>query len=296
MDLNGSACGICSSKEYVLLFKKRVGEITFEIVRCQNCGLVYTHPFPKYSEERYNEYPTKRYLENEKAYYSFYRPILKEILAFKKKGKFLEIGCSVGYLLKLAHNEGFKVNGTELSKNAVKASNVLLGKGKVKYGYLENCCFPDNYFDVIAMNHVLEHIFDLSKILRQIKKKLKDDGILFIGAPNFNNLIVKILKNRWKALRVNEHIWHFKSGTIKKLLTKEGFQVIESKPIGPSIKNIFLAIRSMVKKESFLNQNLFHRLLIIQWNILYYLLSWVTGKIGYGDNMFIIAKKIIIRK
>ena len=127
MDLNGSACGICSSKEYVLLFKKRVGEITFEIVRCQNCGLVYTHPFPKYSEERYNEYPTKRYLENEKAYYSFYRPILKEILAFKKKGKFLEIGCSVGYLLKLAHNEGFKekfmLKGIDYTKKVLDAYN-----------------------------------------------------------------------------------------------------------------------------------------------------------------------------
>jgi len=290
MNLNKQICGICGSVDYTLLFKDKWGEKLFKIVRCQNCGLVRTCPFPDSSSKRYENYPSKRYLDNKKLYISFFSLALKEILFFKKKGRFLEIGCSVGYLLELAKEVGFKINGIELSKDAARSANVLLGD-RVRNCLIEDAKFPVDYFDVVAMYHVLEHIPNLRKMLKEVKRVLKNNGILFIGVPNFDNWIAVFGKKKWRGLRLMEHVWHFEISTIKKLLEKNGFQIVKFKILGPNIINIFLAMESLRRREGFLAQNYFHRLSIILHDLFYYLLSWSVGKISRGDNIFVIAIK-----
>ena len=290
MNPNKQVCGICNFSNYTLLFKGQWGEKSYKIVRCQNCGLVYTSPFPDSSEKRYEDYQHKRYLDNKKLYLSHYKLVLKEILLFKKGGRFLEIGCSVGYLLELAKEIGFKIDGIELSKSAVQAANKLLGD-RVRNCLLEEAQFSDDYFDVVAMYHVLEHVLDLDKTLKEIKRVLKRSGILFIGGPNFDNWISRLGKSKWRGLRPMEHVWHFEILTITNLLEKNGFQIVKSKTLGPNIINIFWDMESLRRRENFLTKNLFHRLSIIFHDLLYYLLSWFNGKIGKGDEMFVIAIK-----
>ena len=70
-----------------------------------------------------------------------------------------------------------------------------------------------------------------------------------------------------------------------------GFRVIKVKIVGPSISNIFLAMRVVIHKESFLKQNFFHRLSIILHNILYHLFNWFISKISRGGGMFVVAVK-----
>lgn len=51
---------------------------------------------------------------------------------------------------------------------------------------------PDNYFNAITCNDVLEHIFEAEDLLLQLKSKLKSGGVLVSSIPNvryLNNLI-----------------------------------------------------------------------------------------------------------
>lgn len=45
------------------------------------------------------------------------------------------------------------------------------------------------YFDYIYSYHVLEHVKVPSKALIEMKRVLKDDGVIFIGFPNRNRII-----------------------------------------------------------------------------------------------------------
>jgi len=264
----------CGNHSYHVLI--RPPRQNFEILRCSQCGLARTFPLPDFSKERYADYKIDVYLKNKKLFLSFMKKILKEVLMFKTKGHLLEIGSGVGYFLELAKNQGFEIQGLELSKKAVQETNKNLGKGVAKNYLLKEAGFSFEYFDIIVMNHVLEHILDLKNLLDEISRILKKDGILVIGSPNFGGFFAKIKGRKWSGLRPNEHIWQFEPSTIIKILEFENFQVIRSKKkAAHNIRSVF----TFSKKFS---------LKILLSNAL----NWFLGTVGFGDNMFIIAKKI----
>jgi len=51
-------------------------------------------------------------------------------------------------------------------------------------GTLEEAHYPDNYFDVITMNHVFEHVYNSSDTMKELKRILKPNGTLIIAVPN----------------------------------------------------------------------------------------------------------------
>ena len=51
---------------------------------------------------------------------------------------------------------------------------------------ITNITFDDNSFDLIICNHVLEHIPDDRKAMRELYRVLKRDGLAFLNVPLFN--------------------------------------------------------------------------------------------------------------
>lgn len=47
--------------------------------------------------------------------------------------------------------------------------------------------FPEEYFDGVVMNEVLEHLFHDVSALEEVHRILKDDGVLVITVPYFSN-------------------------------------------------------------------------------------------------------------
>jgi len=264
-------CGNC---QYDVLIEGSASQ-NFKILRCSNCGLVRTFPVPDYSMQRYLNYGALNYVKNNKILADQMRKILKEIMKFKASGRFLEIGSSIGCLLGLAKNKNFEINGVEPSKEAVKIAEKNVGEGIIKNCSFEEANFPDNYFDVVAMNHVLEHVLDLNGMFSRIKNVLKKDGIIFIGVPNFDGAFRKITKKSWPGLRSNEHIWQFEPKIIKKILKASGFKVIKvKKTFSRNPKSIASFPEGFLPKDFLLG-----------------ILNWILGLFGLGDNMYIIAIK-----
>jgi len=48
----------------------------------------------------------------------------------------------------------------------------------------ENIPFPDGTFDVVITNQVLEHVPDAGLHLREIRRVLADDGVVYLATPN----------------------------------------------------------------------------------------------------------------
>jgi 2-polyprenyl-3-methyl-5-hydroxy-6-metoxy-1,4-benzoquinol methylase len=98
--------------------------------------------------------------------------------------KVLEIGCGEGHFAKMLTKDKREVWGVEYNaKAAEEASQVLY---KVFAGAIEEIMkeLPDNYFDLIIFNDVLEHLIDPSNVLCNIKEKLSINGQILASIPN----------------------------------------------------------------------------------------------------------------
>jgi len=123
-------------------------------------------------------------------------------------------------------HDKFVLYGIDVSIEACNiAKNKLDNSAKIVNSELKQCNFPNNYFDVITLWHVLEHIRNPKEILIEIKRILKDDGIMIIGLPNINSMAFKIFKKYWIDLDIPRHYYHFSFLTISKLLTVTGFKI-----------------------------------------------------------------------
>ena len=53
--------------------------------------------------------------------------------------------------------------------------------------------FKNNYFDFVTMIHVIGHLIEPSKVLDELLRVLKPDGVIYITTPNYNYKILSIL-------------------------------------------------------------------------------------------------------
>jgi SAM-dependent methyltransferase len=213
-------CVLCGSKKSFKLFESH----DKNIVRCAKCGLARTEnfTFPKYGEY----YRDEVYSEFEEHFRNIFKKRFNLIKRFKNlPGKVLDIGTSTGVMLDIFKEKSWETWGVEPSKSAKVASS----KGhKILKGNFEKLDLPENYFDVVILNHTLEHLENPLFVVRKVKKVLKKGGILFVDVPNFGSLSARISKQYWKLLLPEEHIFHFDKKSLKKLFNKSGFRVIYS--------------------------------------------------------------------
>lgn len=59
---------------------------------------------------------------------------------------------------------------------------------------LESVCFPDQSFDLVTMNMVVEHLADPPRVYREVYRILKPGGVLIVHTPNVLNWINLVAK------------------------------------------------------------------------------------------------------
>jgi len=92
-------------------------------------------------------------------------------------------------------------------------------------GELNDAKFPSNFFDVIVMNHVLEHLFNPKETLQEVSRILKPDGLLIIGIPNIDSYAARVFGKYWSAMEIPRHLYHFSVKTLKLLLSENNFEI-----------------------------------------------------------------------
>jgi SAM-dependent methyltransferase len=53
--------------------------------------------------------------------------------------------------------------------------------------------YPDKKFDLVVCNHVLEHIFETEKTLRDLRRVTAENGLIILGVPNIGNWYSRIM-------------------------------------------------------------------------------------------------------
>lgn len=211
-------CVLCGSggTEPLYVFGER------KVVKCRRCGLVRTEGKLEIDYESYHR--DEDYQKFEKMFRNIFLKRVRIIEKFiKGEGKVLDIGASTGAFLELFKESGWETWGIEPSKSGEIARKKVT---KLLRTTFEKVNLPRNYFDVVILNHTLEHVADPVSILKKVKTVLRKGGIVFVDVPNFGGLSSKLFGRYWRFLTPEEHLFHFTKESLAKVLKKAGFKVI----------------------------------------------------------------------
>jgi SAM-dependent methyltransferase len=197
--------------------------------RCRSCGLISTRNFTGTN----SDYAGKAYFTTRNEYVrrwdefcAHFEPMVARIQRHEPSGKLLDVGAGVGAFLSVSSRHGFSAKGVEVSKWASRYARREKGLD-VATGTLEDARFEDAHFDVVVLNHVIEHVQDPRALLGEIRRILRPGGLFVLGAPNAESLMARLIRARWASYRPGEHIWHFTPSTLRRLVESEGFRVVE---------------------------------------------------------------------
>lgn len=103
-----------------------------------------------------------------------------------KESCLIDVGCGAGYSMEKALKErNCDCCGIDPcpGQHGVGRYEELNNSLNIKQGYAESIPYEDKSFDVVYSSHVLEHVDSEEKALLEMKRVLRDNGVLIIGMP-----------------------------------------------------------------------------------------------------------------
>ena len=109
------------------------------------------------------------------------------VLPYRGSGKILDVGCGGGGYLYRLKQWGWDGYGVEPSATGVEQARSL--GLNVAHGMVEDGGFDNDFFDVIRLSNVVEHLPKPKETLCEIRRILKSDGVVYLTVPNTRSLV-----------------------------------------------------------------------------------------------------------
>jgi 2-polyprenyl-3-methyl-5-hydroxy-6-metoxy-1,4-benzoquinol methylase len=123
----------------------------------------------------------------------------------KKGGRLLEVGSGLGHLVGQLE-DSFETYGMDLNHWAVQQSRPVIHTTALETASAQDLPFADGAFDVIIIKHIVEHLPDPAKALREIGRVTAPGGILILATPNLGSLLKPLKGEKWIGYQDPTHI------------------------------------------------------------------------------------------
>lgn len=141
-------------------------------------------------------------------YNSSYIGLRKDLIKYVPNGEhvILDVGCALGingkYLLDNKHaNQVIGIEYDEKMAQEASKYNTKVFCGDLNDKKFRTSVLNENYsFDFILFGDILEHLYDPSLVLRELKSMLKPNGQIIISLPNIGHIelfIQVFIKGTW---------------------------------------------------------------------------------------------------
>lgn len=218
-------CPVCGGHDFEHLFEK-AGE---PFVRCRGCTLVLINPRPRAEDVAltYDAAYSRGYIDKAERKLARCRRWVRRVARLRGHagGRWLDVGCSAGFVLAAAREAGFEVSGVELEAAAVAFAQETLQLPAVTCGTLEAQAYPAASFDVVTLYDVIEHVPDLNRTVAELARILKPGGVLEIRTPDVAHWSRPRALARWREIKPSEHLYYFSPATLERLLARHGLQL-----------------------------------------------------------------------
>jgi len=230
-------CLICGKDETDLLV--RAGER--KLVRCRHDGLIYLNPRPTLNALRDYHAAFIR-TDNLPLFHERRVPMLQReaeaITRFKCRGNLLDIGCGTGAFFERFRNGDWRFWGVDPAFLGVTMAQGMRG-AEVFKGTLPEANYPSGFFDVISILDTLYYEPDPKRMLLEVRRVLKDDGILAVEIPGVTHTFLRyrgpfawLMDGQWTSglLAISNHLYYFSPRTFRLLLEAAGFRLVKEIP------------------------------------------------------------------
>ena len=140
-------------------------------------------------------------------------------------GRILDVGCGGGTFLDTMKQLGWETHGRDPSPQACE---IVARKGhQVRCGTAADLDDPPESYDVVYLNHVLEHTFSPREALARLRAVLKPGGRLVMAVPNYGGLQMRLFGRYSSALDPPRHLYQFERHTLLRYLYAARFRDVE---------------------------------------------------------------------
>ena len=223
--------------------EKKTG-ITTTVVKCENCGLIFTNPqpIPFDIQDHYGippeDYWQEIYFKVDPDYFTYTINRFKPLLNFREGMKSLDIGAGLGKAMIAMTKAGFDTYGFEPSNPFYKRAIEKMGisPDRLRLGMLEEMQYEANSFDFISFGAVLEHLYDPSSSIIKALSWLKPNGIIHIEVPS-SKWLVNRLVNFYYSITGSDyvantspmhepfHLYEFGLSSFEQHAKKHGYEI-----------------------------------------------------------------------
>lgn len=240
------ACEFCGDRD--IFTKYEIGD-RHRIRRCRSCALMWLEPRP--SEEELDDVYGSRYYKND----GFFAPSgdgtfgygdyaagrfvrsLAMVRLFGRLERFrpggstdargaglLDCGCGLGYLLDVAEDRGYSVQGIERNRYAVDKIRRKF-RFPVHHGDVMN--FSGGPFDVVTMLDLIEHLKNPFAAIDKVRTLLKPGGVFAMSTMDSDSLVSRLMGSRLEDFRrTREHLYFFNRPVLRAMLERAGFEIL----------------------------------------------------------------------
>lgn len=203
--------------------------VSYSVLWCPLCRVAMTWPQPDiatlehfYAPGEYRAEEGKRFVAPVEWLFELHKKhSFAKLAGGLSSGRMLDIGCGSGFTASLFAKNGWSVSGVEFSDETASHAretyhiDVVTAVSELR-----------GTFDLILINHVLEHCFDPELLLHECKSLLSPTGRLVVAVPNFSSFQSSVGQKNWFHRDLPVHLFHFSEAGLEKLLGKSGYAII----------------------------------------------------------------------
>ena len=217
------------------------------LLACRACGTVHLHPRPSRAEVQ--ALYTDAY---QGATESYFAKVDKKLRRSRRRmaalarlistshispPRFLDIGCSGGFMVEAARERGFAAHGLDIDPVSIDYARQHYPANAFALSTLEDFARAAPHFDLIYSSEVIEHLADPGRFLAAVYQLLKPNGLFFLTTPDISHWRRPRDVTLWDGFCPPSHCVFFTPDSLTTLLRRVGFVDIRRRlALKPGIK------------------------------------------------------------
>ena len=204
----------------------------YRMVRCRGCGHLYANPIfatevveRSYLEQDHDnqfDLDDQLLLRTNGGYAALVQPHLP---AKESRKLQVDVGCDTGLFLRATREFDYqRVVGIEPGIDSAERARQLPGV-EVRQKIFDRTNFAEGSVDFLSMIHVLDHLVDPRRLVREVRPLMATSGLVMAVVHNSQSLIARISGENWPVINL-VHFDYFTPATLRRLFEVEGYRVI----------------------------------------------------------------------